>query len=114
MTNEEMQEKVEFILEQQARFAVKVDTLADIHANSETRLARLEESFALLVQMAKLTDERQDAADRQITRLAEKVNTLVEKMEELAETQKNSDERLNTLIGIFERYISEGRDGGSQ
>jgi FtsZ-binding cell division protein ZapB len=88
--------------------------MAEIQAHSETRLSRLEESFALLVQMAKLTDERQDATDQRITQLTEKVNTLVEKMEQLAETQKSSDERLNTLIGIFERYISEGRNGNSR
>jgi hypothetical protein len=120
MTDEELQRKIEFIIEQQAQFTgdmqllkesqvrltAKVDTLTEIQANSETRLGRVEDSFVLLVQMAKLTDERLDI-------LTNKTDTLSEKMEALAEAQRHTDERLNTFIEILERYISEGRNGKS-
>ena len=113
MTNEEIQERIEFLIEQQSqltarvdRFAAKVDTLVEIQANSETRLSRVEESFVLLVQMARITDERLDV-------LTDRVSDLTEKMSALAEAEKNSDERLNTLIGVVERHISEEHNGKS-
>jgi hypothetical protein len=34
---------------------------------------------------------------------------LTQKMTELAEAQKRTDERLNIVIGIVERYFSDGR-----
>jgi predicted nucleic acid-binding Zn-ribbon protein len=34
---------------------------------------------------------------------------LTKKMSELAEAQKHTDERLNIVIGIVERYFSDGR-----
>lgn len=121
MTDEELQRKIEFIIEQhaqfssgmrllnesQARLTAKVDTLAEIQANSETRLSRVEESFVLLVQMAKITDERLDI-------LTDRADDLAEKMGDLAEAQKHTDERLNAFIEVLERYISEGRNGQSQ
>lgn len=34
---------------------------------------------------------------------------LTKKMSELAEAQKSTDERLNIVIGIVERYFSDGK-----
>jgi predicted nuclease with TOPRIM domain len=121
MTNEEIQERIEFLIEQQSqltasvdRFAAKVDTLVEIQANSETRLSRVEESFVLLVQMARITDERLDVLTDRVSDLTDRVSDLTEKMGALAEAEKNSDERLNTLIGVVERHISEEHNGKSR
>jgi len=53
MTNEEMQKTMEFILEHQAQFAVYMQRLLEERFHDQPRLARLEESFQLLVQLAK-------------------------------------------------------------
>ena len=129
MTNEELQEKIEFILEQQTQLIARVDrlvqiqtevgsslsqkieALAEFQAHSETRLSRVEESFILLVQMAKITDERLDSLTESQARLGNKVEELAEMQKSLTESQKNTDEGLNTLIQVVERYISEGRNG---
>lgn len=114
MTNEDFQSRMDFILQQQAELTSKVDALVEIQARSETRLGRVEESFVLLVQMAKITDDRLDTLADQVRVLTDKVNTLTDNVEALAEAQRHTDERLNALIGVVERYISNGRNGGSQ
>ena len=99
MTNEEMQSTMQFILEHQAQFTVRLE-------KDEERIARLENAFALLVQVLRNTDERMDRSN-------ELLNTLNEKMVRLAEAQAQTDERLNALISVVDRYIS-GRENGSQ
>jgi chromosome segregation ATPase len=102
---------------------------------SEERIARLEQSFVMLTELAQSSDERMDAlaeaqantetrvaalADAQIRtedRMAEltvtvsglttAMTTLAERMAELAEAQAHTDQRLDALIDI----ISQGRQG---
>jgi hypothetical protein len=97
MTNEEMQKTIEFILEQQAQFVTRMQ-------RDEVRLTRLEDAFATLVNIARITDERLDTMQ---TRLG----TLTEKMATLAEAQAYTDQRLSALIDVVERYISRGENG---
>ena len=114
MTNGDFQAKMGFILEQQAQLTSKVDALVGIQAHSETRLSRVEESFVLLVQMAKITDERLDTLTDKVSVLTDKVSVLTDNVEALAEAQRHTDERLNALITVVDRYISDGRNGGLQ
>lgn len=95
MTNEEIQKTMEFILEQQAQFAVNIQRLQQERLPDNPRLTRLEESFQLLVQLAQATDTRLD--------------TLESNMAALAAAQTHSDERLTALIDI----VREGRNGKS-
>ena len=111
MTNEEMQKTIEFILEHQAQFITRME-------RDEGRLTRLEDAFATLVNIARITDERLEVVELGITTLTEKMTALAEaqartdtKMGELAEAQAHSDQRLNALIDIVERYISKGING---
>jgi hypothetical protein len=111
MTNEEIQNTMEFILQQQAQFAVNMQ--------------RLEETFGVNI---KKLEETQERTARQVSELAAAqaqmyqsqthMNNVVAEMadaqartdEKLAET----DERLNSLINIVERYISERRNGNRE
>lgn len=97
MTNEEMQKTIEFILEQQAQFVTRME-------RDETRLTRLENAFATLVEIARISDERLDT-------LESRLSTLTEKMAVLAEAQTYTDQRLSALIDVVERYISGGSNG---
>ena len=63
----------------------------------ELRVARLEDAFVRLVQLAENTDSRMDRIEAGI--------------EALTEAQTHTEERLNALINTVERYISEGRNG---
>ena len=100
MTNEEMQKTIEFILEQQAQFVTRME-------RDEARLTRLEDAFATLVNIARITDERMDSMESRL-------NTLTEKMALLAESEAHTDQRLSALIDVVERYISNNRNGGTQ
>jgi DNA repair exonuclease SbcCD ATPase subunit len=93
MTNEEMQKTMEFILEQQARFAANIQKLQEERMRDNSRIKRLEESFQLLVQLAQSTNTR--------------LGTLESNMATLAEAQTHTDERLSALIDI----VREGRNG---
>lgn len=53
MTNEEIQRTMEFILEQQAQYAARMQ-------RDESRLTRLEDAFVTLEQMAKLNGNAGD------------------------------------------------------
>ncbi len=102
MTNEEIQKTTEFILEQQAQFAVNIRQLQEERLRDNPRLTRLEESFQLLVQLAQTTDTRLDT-------LESNKSTLETNMAALAAAQTHTDERLSALIDI----VREGRNGRS-
>jgi len=102
MTNEEMQKTMEFILEQQAQFAVNIQRLQEERIRDHPRLARLEDSFQLLVQLAQTTDTRFDTVESNM-------GTLESNMAALAAAQAHSEERLSALIDI----VREGRNGKS-
>jgi hypothetical protein len=100
MTDEEIRKTMEFILEQQAEFAANMQRLQEERVRDTPRLTRLEESFLLLVQLARTTDARLDTIES-------KTNTLESNMAALAAAQTHSDERLSALIDI----VREGRNG---
>ena len=102
MTNEEIQKTMEFILEQQAQFAVNIQRLQEERLRDHPRLTRLEESFQLLVQLAQTTDTRFDALESNMV-------TLESNMAALAAAQVHSEQRLSALIDI----VREGRNGKS-
>jgi DNA repair exonuclease SbcCD ATPase subunit len=102
MTNEEIQKTMEFILEQQARFAVNIQRLLEDRLRDNPRFTRLEESFQLLVQLAQTTDTRLET-------LESNMSTLETNMAALAAAQTHTDERLTALIDI----VREGRNGRS-
>ena len=104
MTNEELRTAMEFMVNQQAQTAVKldrltegvdaltvrVDGLAEIQTRAEQRWERTEEGIRALLSIAELHE-------REIVTLTE--------------NGRATDERLNALINIVERDISERRNG---
>ena len=106
MTSEEIQRTMEFILQQQAQSSVridglagKVDALADVQNRAEERWTRTEESIRALLSIAEIRE-------RQIDKLGEQITAV-------NEAGRATDDRLNALINIVERQISEGRNGNS-
>jgi predicted negative regulator of RcsB-dependent stress response len=93
MSNEEMQKKMEFIIDQQAQLVVNQE-------KADERLTRLEN---IVVRFYEDTETKMGALiDAQV-----RTET---KMAELAEAQLRTDERLNTLVAVVERVINEGRN----
>lgn len=63
MTNEEITRTMEFILGQQAQIAASLQRHDEERIRDRPRLARVEESFQLLVKLAQNTDSRLDRVE---------------------------------------------------
>ena len=100
ITNEEIQQTMEFILEHQAQFAANIQRLQEERIRDNPRLNRLEESFQRLVRLAETTDTRLDRPESS-------TSPLETNMAALAAAQTHTDERLSVLIEI----VREGRNG---
>lgn len=95
MSNEEMNKKMEFIVEQQAKFAADIEILREIQAADARRLG--DGLLSMIDIVGHLT--------RTQIRTEETVNTL-------AQAQAQSEERLTILINIIERHM--GGNGGAE
>jgi len=96
MTPDEMDKKIEFILEMQVQFETNIGKLATNLVRCETNIDKLRVSVVDLAgvvrESAKLSDDRSSRLDQ--------------RMIELADAQKTTDERLNALISVVERHIT--------
>jgi orotate phosphoribosyltransferase-like protein len=83
MTQEELEKAMQFVLEQQAQFAVNQQQVNE-------RVSRLEVNMA------------------ELARAQTHMNEVVAVM---ADTHRHTEEKLDAFIGVLERYISEGQNG---
>ena len=111
MTNEEMEKTIQFILAQQAQFAANLGALAA----SQKELTDSQKELAQAQQRTEQRWERAEEGIRSLLAIAEihdrEIATLAETQAQFAESQKETNDRLNALIDTVERYISEGRNG---
>lgn len=97
MPNKQMQSVMGFIVQQQAQSSAKIDALAD----AQTRNT---EGIRSLLSIAEIHE-------REINTLNHQVSSVSRDIGSLAETTRATDDRLNALINVVERQISEGRNG---
>ena len=102
MSDEEMAKKMEFIVEQQAKFAADIEMMREVQA-ADTKL--LKDSLLGVVDIVG------NLASSQI-RTDEKVNLLTDDLTRLAQAQARTEESLKILISVVERHISG--NGGSE
>lgn len=96
MTNEQFERHMQFIVEQQAQFAVDIQQLKEAQ-KSEASLWRekhqsLTDAVTAVVGIVGRLAKAQDRTDEQLSKLTNK--------------QAETDDRLNALIGVVERYFS--------
>jgi hypothetical protein len=103
MTPEELDKKIEFILEMQAQFAadmgrseVNIVNLTASAAQSEANIDKLRISIA---DLAVVVRDSVKLSDDRFTRMDDK-------LAKLADAQRTTDERLNALISLVERHIT--------
>ena len=111
MTDEERQRQMDFIVSQQAEFSVKldrlgdkVDALADTQRRSEEKWARTEEGIRSLLAIAEIHE-------REISDLKESIRETSVIARVASEAGRATDERLNALILMVEKYLSDRRNG---
>jgi hypothetical protein len=103
MTNEEIGQRIEFIIEQQAQFASDIQVLRELQA-ADTKL--LKEQYRNL-------SDAVVAVVGMVGRLAEAQARTDQKVLELTDAQARTDERLNIFINVVEKYISRNGKNGS-
>jgi hypothetical protein len=97
MLPEDTQRQMDFIITSLAQITSKVESLVDVQSHAETRIVRLEESVSRL-------GESQESLHRLVGAIAvAQANTEVNLLK--------TDERLNNLIAVFERYLGDHRNG---
>jgi hypothetical protein len=93
-----------FIVEQQAQTAAKLDALAETQKRGEEKWSRTEEGIRALLAIAEIHEKEIQANTQQILAQSQQIANL-------SETTKSTDDRLNALINVVERQISNGRNG---
>ncbi len=85
MSSEEIERRIEFIIEQQARFSAQMDGMQE-------NAAKMQEAIAGLIQVARIHDEQIDRNSEQI--------------KEMNEGLKEQREHIDTLIRVVESHVS--------
>jgi hypothetical protein len=100
----EVEKRIEFIIEQQAQFASGIQILGEKQSHLTDALVK---AVGIVGQFA-------EAHQRTDARLAELAAHADEKFAELAEAQARTDNRLNVLIDVVEKFVSRNGDGKSE
>ena len=113
MTDEERQRAMDFIIEQQAKFAVEIEQLNELYRKAEGRFDRDERILKLMIQVGRRA--RQHLREQDL-RFEDQKAFVNEKFAALAEAQVRTeasivltDRRLDALIDI----VRESRNGRS-
>lgn len=111
MTWEEMERTMAFIVEQQAQINITIDRLSEkVDRNTNGISALLAVAEIQAAEIRDLTESTRDLTES-TTDLRESTRALADRQREADERGRQTDERLNALINIVERHISEGRNG---
>ncbi|HEY9402097.1 MAG TPA: hypothetical protein VIQ24_05350 [Pyrinomonadaceae bacterium] len=106
---EENQRTMKFILEQQAQFTSDMQQMREAHAQADERWGRTEEGIRALLAIAEIHEgEIKTLAETQAAQAQAQAEAQARTDRQMAET----DERLNALVNVVERIISEKRNNG--
>jgi hypothetical protein len=94
MSNEELERRMAFIVEQQAQFASDIQQLREAQTQTDQVVAQTGE---IVARLANVTLEGFKDVNA-------KINALVD-------SQIRTDENLRNLVAVVDRYFSEGRNG---
>jgi hypothetical protein len=111
MTNEEMQKAMSFIVEQQVQTAVKLDRLTEGVDALTVRVDGLAVRVGGLAEIQTRAEQRWERTEEGIRALLSIAEMHEKEIVTLTESGRATDERLNALINIVERDISERRNG---
>jgi chromosome segregation ATPase len=100
---ERIEQKIEFIVDQQAQFSIGLQQLRETQAVMQGQIDKLKDAVVAMITMIG------DLADGQ-KKLTEAQARMDAKIAELAAKGAETEGRLNIFISVVERYISQQRD----
>jgi methyl-accepting chemotaxis protein len=100
----ETQKKFDFIIEQQAQLTASVGQLSVTVDKMAAKIDRTADGMSALRAIAEIQSG-------EIKDLADSVKAIDARQREADERARHTDERLNVLVGVVERIISERQDG---
>lgn len=107
MTEEEyirMKNLLATVIEQQAAFAEQQEVLAENQRKGEDRQRRNDEGIAALLTIAEIHEQEINKMnERMDVRFAE----IAKRFQEIGEKTAETDDRINALVNVVERYISK-------
>jgi len=92
MTNEQFQRRMEFIVEQQAKNTIDIQKLQEVQAELTKKHHHLTEALTTVVGIVGKVATAQERTEGNLTELTNK--------------QAETDDRLNILVDVVERYFS--------
>lgn len=115
MTPEEMQRKMEFIVEHQAKFELDIEKLFEADERQRESQATL---TAAVVRIAEIIEENRKDMDERFRETDQRIKDLVtaqkgtdERLRQTDERLRQTDDRLNALLHVVERHVT-GPDHG--
>ena len=108
MTNEALEKRMEFIVEQQAQFASDIQQLREAQTQTDSVVAQTGE---IVGRLASTTLEGFKDVNAKLNALVDSQIRTDEKISSLADSQTRTDGDLRNLIAVVDRYFTEGRNG---
>src|SRR5262245_28009270 len=106
MSENEMQRKMEFIVEQQALFVSDLQKLQDEQAKSESRISRLEGAVVAVVNLIGDLAQAQKITETKLSDLSDKFNAMTDRLDRVTERVDGLTVRMDTFITMMvERYF---------
>lgn len=108
MSNEQIERRMAFIVEQQAQFASDIQQLRESQTHTDQVVAQ---SGEIVARLANVTLEGFKDVNAKIDALVDSQIRLTEAQSRTDENLSRTDESLRNLIAVVDRYFSEGRNG---
>ena len=118
MHNEEIERKMNFIVEQRAQFASDIQQLQESQARTEKVVAQTSETVAVtaetVAQMGEVVTRLANVTHVGFTEVNAKLNALVDAQIRTEENVTRTNENLTNLIAVVDRRFREEDRNGSQ
>jgi len=108
MTNEELDRRITFIIEQQAQFTSDIVQLREAQAQTEQIIAK---TGQIVGQNGEIVTRLAYGTLEGFKDVNAKINALVDSQIRTDDNLRRTDESLRNLIVVVDRYFSEGRNG---
>ena len=108
MTNEEMRKAMEFVVNQQAQFAVDIQNLREAQAQFAADIQKLRETQA---ESAQILNRLAAVTVKGFEDTNARINTLIDAQIRTDENLNRTNDDLRALIAVVNRHFGDGRNG---